>query len=104
MDLSDISYSRDLMDKAAAAYSEALKVYTRVKDPSNWAWTKYNLGAVYYEIGARESGTEHLQMATESLREAMSVLSKDKTPGQYRQTRANLEQTLDALRKRGGFG
>jgi hypothetical protein len=54
--------------------------------------------------GVRESGTEHLKMAAETYRDALSVLSKDKNPDQYQETFDNLNQTLEALRSRGWYG
>ena len=44
----------------------------------------------------------NLKAAVDNYNQALTVLTKDKLPGDWKKTQGNLEIALDALRQRGG--
>ena len=51
------------LEEAIAAYREALKDRTRERLPLEWAGTQNNLGNALAILGARKTGTAHLDEA-----------------------------------------
>ena len=45
------------LEQAVAAYTEALKEYTRERVPLDWAMTQNNRGTALVSLGKRESGS-----------------------------------------------
>ena len=68
------------LDEAVAAFSEALKEYTRERVPLDWASTQNNLGGALFRLGERESGTERLDEAVAAFSEALKELTPDAAP------------------------
>jgi tetratricopeptide (TPR) repeat protein len=61
------------LDEAVAAFSEALKEWTRERVPLDWATTQNNLGSALARLGERESGTARLDEAVAAYHEALRV-------------------------------
>jgi hypothetical protein len=51
------------LEKAIAAYLEALQERTRERVPLDWAMSQQNLGNALWSLGERESGTDRLEQA-----------------------------------------
>jgi hypothetical protein len=74
--------SRALRLQAISAYEEALKALPSDQLPTQWAGTKVNFANFLYQAGVRESNTEYLTESATAARDALSVLSAEKTPEQ----------------------
>jgi len=59
-----------------------------------------NLGAALGMLGARESGTEHLQQAVEAIRLARQELTRERVPLQWAMTQVSLGNALERLGER----
>jgi len=92
------------IERAVAAFNDALKVYRPDREPIDWAWAKYNLAGALFDLGELESGVKHLSEAVDTYRSALTVLSKDNTPEQWKEIQDNLGIALDELHKRGWKG
>jgi tetratricopeptide (TPR) repeat protein len=90
----------DALGRAIAAYSQALKEWTREKVPLEWAETQNNLGTALWTLGERESGTERLEAAVAAYREALKERTREKVPLQWAMTQNNLGVALQTLGER----
>jgi exonuclease VII small subunit len=61
------------LQKAVAAYDEALNIYTREHTPLLWAMTQYNLADACCVWGDRENGTARLERAVAAYDQARKV-------------------------------
>jgi hypothetical protein len=52
----------------------------------------------------RGPGVKYLEAAVDNYRQALTVLTKDKLPGDWKKTQNNLSIALDALHQRGWDG
>jgi tetratricopeptide (TPR) repeat protein len=77
------------LEKAIAAYTEALKVYTFDAFPQQWAVTQNNL-AVAYGIRIRGDKAENLEKAIAAYTEALKVRTFDAFPVDWAMTQNNL--------------
>ena len=59
------------LERAVAAYREALEECTRERVPLEWAMTQNNLGTALMRLGERESGTARLDEAVAAYRAAL---------------------------------
>ena len=83
--------------EAAAAYREALTVYTKDQLPQDWAMIQNNLGNVLGQQGMRtggEAGTQLLAEAVTAYRAALTVYTKEQLPQQWASTQYNLGNVL----------
>jgi hypothetical protein len=62
------------------AYREALKEWTREREPLYWASTQHNLGNALSSLGYRESGTAKLEEAVTVYREALKERTREREP------------------------
>ena len=61
------------LERAIAAYNEALLLSPREKSPDDWATTQNNLGGALSVLGERQSGTETLNEAAKAYESALEV-------------------------------
>ena len=97
------------LGESAAAYREALTVYTKDQLPQDWAMTQNNLGIVLDNQGTRtggEAGTRLLAEAGQAYRDALMVYTKAQLPQQWATTQNNLGYVLgnQGTRKGGEAG
>ena len=85
------------LEEAVTAYREALKEYTRDREPLNWAATQNNLGNALQALGAREAGTARLEEAATVYREALKERTRDRVPLDWAATKNNLGHALQTL-------
>ena len=88
------------LEQAVAAFTEALKEYTRERVPLDWATTQNNLGAALATLGERESRTERLEQAVTAYTEALKERTRERVPLDWAATQNNLGAALSALGKR----
>jgi tetratricopeptide (TPR) repeat protein len=77
------------LEKAIAAYQEALQVYTREAFPQDWAMTQNNLGAAYSDR-IRGDRAENLERAIAAYQEALKVRTPTADPIKCLETGRNL--------------
>jgi tetratricopeptide (TPR) repeat protein len=82
------------LNRAIAAYREALNEYMQERVPLDWARTQNNLGVALFIIGERESGTERLEAAVVAYREALKEWKRDKVPLLWATAQNNLGTAL----------
>lgn len=89
------------------ALLEAIEIYksyltntSRAKRPLNWAATQNDLGTALATLGARESGTAHLQEAVEAFRAALHEFPRERVPHDWAMTQNNLGNALRRLGER----
>ena len=85
---------------AAAAYRDALTVYTKELLPQQWAVTQNNLGATLSEQGTRtggEEGKELIRQAIHAYELSLQIRTRDALPVQWEWTMSNLEIAKKAL-------
>ena len=83
--------------EAAAAYRDALTVWTQEQLPQQWAITQNSLGLVLWDQGTRTGGEAGMRLLAESVtayRAALTVYTKDQLPQQWAMTQNNLGATL----------
>ena len=90
----------ECLEQAVAAFTEALKEYTRERAPLHWAATQNNLGAALSVLGNRESGTERLDQAVTAFTEALKERTRERVPLDWAMTQNNLGNALAILGKR----
>jgi tetratricopeptide (TPR) repeat protein len=90
----------DALQRAIAAYRQALKVYTREKTPLEWATTQICLGIALGILGEHESGTESLEAAAAAFREALKEATREKIPHNWAMTQSNLGTALQRFGER----
>ena len=88
------------LERAVAAFTEALKERTRARVPLDWAATQNNLGVALMTLGERESGTERLERAVVAFTEALKELTRERVPLDWAMTQSNLGVALTTLGKR----
>nr|NJM03679.1 tetratricopeptide repeat protein [Desulfobacula sp.] len=88
------------LEKAIAAYQEALKELTRERVPLQWAMTQNNLGIALQTLGERESGTARLEEAVSAYRNALEVFQASESGYYIEITQCNLQTVLELLEKR----
>jgi CHAT domain-containing protein len=93
------------LERAIAAYREALTVYTPETAPLEYATTQNNLGAAYSELAAVRDREGNLERAIAAYREALTVYTPETAPLEYATTQNNLGNAyseLAAVRDREG--
>ena len=93
--LGEQSGQREPLERAVAAYREALKEWTRERVPLQWAMTQNNLGTALMRLGERESGTARLDEAVAAYREALEEWTRERVPLQWAMTQNNLGTALE---------
>ncbi|MGA3011085.1 MAG: tetratricopeptide repeat-containing protein [Terracidiphilus sp.] len=88
------------LERAAAAYRDALNEFTQERVPLEWARTQSNLGVALFIIGERGSGTERLKAATVAYREALKEWTRERVPLLWATTQNNLGTALVCLGER----
>ena len=83
-----------------AAYTEALKEWTRERVPLDWAMTQNNLGLALAVLGERESGTERLEQAVTAYTEALKERTRERVPLDWAATQNNLDNAKEYTRER----
>jgi tetratricopeptide (TPR) repeat protein len=66
------------LEKAVAAYHDALKELTRERVPVRWAMTQYNLAEVYLGLFKKSTQTRHLDDALVAVGSALEGFHKAK--------------------------
>ena len=79
----------DNLEKAIAAYNEALEVYTRTDFPVDWARTQNNLGTAYSDR-IRGDKADNLENAIAAYNEALEVYTRTNFPVDWAMTQNNL--------------
>ena len=92
----------DRLERAVAAYREALKVFTREHTPLDWARVQGNLGSTFSMLGERQGDAERLEEAIAAHRAALEVFTREKSPWHWAATRCNLGNALSMLGERQG--
>src|SRR5271166_2698492 len=90
----------ELLAEAVAAYRSALEIYTRERQPQDWARSQDNLGGALYELGTRsgaEEGRKLLEDAIAAYRSALEVFTKADLPQSWAATQNNLGIALREL-------
>ena len=90
------------LEEAVGIYREALQEVTRERAPLDWAMMQNNLGGVLAMLGEHEAGIERLEEAVGAYREALQERTPDRVPVAWEETRVNLEQAQQAIRRRMG--
>ena len=90
----------EALERAVAAYRDALNEFTQDRVPLEWARTQSNLGVALFLIGERESGTERLKAAADAYREALKEGTREKVPLLWATTQNNLGTALARLGER----
>ena len=90
----------ETLQKAIVAYNEALKEFTRDRDPLDWAGTQLGIGDVFEALGERESGTEILQKAVTAYGEALKEYKPDSDFLDWARTQSHLNSALDLIARR----
>jgi tetratricopeptide (TPR) repeat protein len=85
------------LEKAVAAYSQALTRFTRERVPLAWARTQMKLGTALTDLGERETGTERLEEAVAAFRLALHEQKREQVPFDWARTQANLGVALATL-------
>ena len=88
------------LEQAIAAYTGALKEYTRERVPLQWATTQNNLGGALATLGERESGSERLEQAVAAYTEALKEYTRERVPLRWAMTQNNLGNALATLGER----
>ena len=83
-----------------AAFRAALGEYTHERAPHDWAMTQFNLGNVFWMLGAREDGTARLEQAVASYREALKGFTAEESPRNHDIVQNSLKRILDLLHAR----
>ena len=96
------SEDSDSLEKAIAAYREALKEWTRARVPLDWAMTQNNMGVALRSLGERESGTARLTEAVRAYSEALKEYTRNRVPLQWAAIQNNLGAALRDLGERRG--
>ena len=77
------------LDQAILYYNQALEVFTRQADPSNWANTMMNLGNAYSER-IHEDRAENLEQAILCYNQALEIRTRQAAPGEWAGTMNSL--------------
>ena len=85
------------LGESAAAYREALTVYTKDQLPQDWAATQNNLGATLRDQGPRTWGEAGKGQAITTYELALEVRTRDTLSVQWEQTMSNLKIAKNAL-------
>jgi tetratricopeptide (TPR) repeat protein len=93
----DQAGSSDDLRKAAQTYHEALKEFTRERDPLGWAAVQDDLGGVLRLLGEKERDASTLQQAVTAFSEALSERTRERAPMQWASTQSNLGLALASL-------
>ena len=91
---------RERLEQSVAAYTEALKEYTRERVPLQWAMTQNNLGNALQTLGKRESGLGRLEQSVAAYTEALKEYTRERVPLQWATTQNNLGNALATLGER----
>ena len=91
---------RQALERAVAAYQDALKVFTREQMPLEWAAAQAGLGVMLDRLGERESGAEHLTQSVAAFQESLKERTRERMPGDWARTQVNLANTLVTLGER----
>jgi tetratricopeptide (TPR) repeat protein len=92
--------SNDDMQRAIAAFREALQEWTRERVPLDWAMIQNNLGSALTRLGDRESGTARLEEAVTAFREALQEWTRERRPLNWATIQNNLGAALMSLGER----
>ena len=84
------------LGESAAAYREALTVYTKDQLPQDWAATQNNLGATLRDQGPRTWGEAGKGQAITTYELALEVRTRDTLSVQWEQTMSNLKIAKNA--------
>ena len=90
----------EALERAIAAYQDALKEHTRERVPLDWAMIQNNLGLALFRLGERESGKDKLEAAVTAYREALKIRTREKVPFQWAATQNNLGNAFLRLGER----
>lgn len=82
------------LKKAVQIYQDALKEFSRERDPLVWAGIQDDLGTVLRIVGEKEHDTSTLQQAVAAFNEALSERTHERVPMQWAATQNNLALTL----------
>ncbi|HVX81163.1 MAG TPA: hypothetical protein VHB23_07280 [Devosiaceae bacterium] len=88
------------LEEAAAAYRLALGVWTREREPDNWAPLQANLGHALRLIGERGDKIERLEEAADALRLALQEWTADRAPGENASTLEALNDVRAEIQRR----
>ena len=89
------------LEAAIAAYTQALKEFTRERVPLQWAMTQNNLGNALAALGRRETGTQSLEAAIAAYSQALKEFTRERVPLQWAATQNNLGAAHEALADKG---
>ena len=96
----DTKGDADALEKAAAAYRQALLATSREVWPADWGDTQYNLGLVMHAIAARGTGITEVVDAIAAYRAALEVKTRASDPVQWAMVENYLGQALGLLGQR----
>jgi tetratricopeptide (TPR) repeat protein len=85
------------LEEAVEAYRDALKEYTREREPLKWAMIQNNLGSALRALGERESDTARLEQAVAAFRDALLEHTRERVPLDWAMTQNNLGNALRVL-------
>jgi len=91
--MSEEKKGAQLLAQAAAAFRNALEIYTREQLPQDWARTQNNFGNALREQGLRtegEAGVLLLAQAVDAYRYALEVYTRKQLPRDWAMTQNNL--------------
>ncbi|MDJ1177239.1 tetratricopeptide repeat protein, partial [Roseofilum capinflatum] len=103
-DLASIREKAENLEKAIAAYHNALKFRTPDEFPQDYAMTQNNLGNAYAELASIREKGENLDKAIAAYDNALKFYTSDKFPQDYAMTQNNLGnayQELASIREKG---
>lgn len=83
-----------LWQQSAAAYRQALSVFTAQADPDEWGCVQNKLGMSLFQQGRHTDGRALLTEAVNAFRAALSVRPKENAPAAWAHTQYNLGTAL----------
>ncbi|MDJ1185256.1 tetratricopeptide repeat protein [Roseofilum casamattae] len=98
-DLGKVANTAENLEKAIAAYQEALRFYTPQEYPQYYAGTQNNLGTAYSDLGKLANTAENLDKAIAAYREALRFYTPQEYPQDYAMTQNNLGNAYGDLGK-----
>ena len=86
-----------LLASAAESFRRALTVFTRAKNPKEWASTHNRLGQVLYRLSPRQGGTDLVKEAIAAFQSALSVYTRAEHPMRWAEIMHDFALAAQAL-------
>jgi uncharacterized caspase-like protein len=101
-ELGERQSDRDMLERAVAAYEDALTRTPREKYALEWARTQSNIGVALMNLGQRSQGTELLERSAEAFGTSLEELTRERSPIEWAKTTSNFGNVMQMLADRNG--